>query len=102
MKNQGSPSSTGSFLRLLAVALLGGIFTLGGYKLLETKFSGTGEHAFTDSSLPSRFASISGAPSGLNDFTVAAELSTPAVVHVKSNVMVQTRNMFGMDPFGGM
>jgi Do/DeqQ family serine protease len=51
--------------------------------------------------LTTQFASFGGGGAMMNDFTAAAEVSTSAVVHVKSNVMVQTRSMFGMDPFGG-
>jgi serine protease Do len=86
---------------MFAVALLGGVVTLGGYKLLETQLNSSDSHAFTSAGLSTQFASLPVGANGLNDFTAAAELSTPAVVHVKSNVMVQTRNMFNMDPFGG-
>jgi serine protease Do len=99
MKNQGSQSTSGSFLRLLAVALMGGMITLGGYKLMESQFFAQEKQAFTSALPPTQFTSMS-VPSGMVDFTTAAEISTPAVVHVKSNIMVQTRSMFGMDPFG--
>lgn len=100
MKNQGS-SSISSFLRLFAVALLGGMVTLGGYKLIAPGASPSERQAFTLSPLPTKFASDLSLPAGMTDFTSAAAISTPAVVHVKSNIMVQTRNMWDMDPFGG-
>ncbi|MBK9450168.1 MAG: Do family serine endopeptidase [Bacteroidetes bacterium] len=86
---------------MFAVALLGGVVTLGGYKLLESTMDPSRGHAFQSSELSSQFASLPVGANGMNDFTAAAELSTPAVVHVKSNMMVQTRNMWNMDPFGG-
>lgn len=88
-------------MRIFAVALLGGVVTLGGYKLLESTMDPSRGHAFQSSELSSQFASLPVGANGMNDFTAAAELSTPAVVHVKSNMMVQTRNMWNMDPFGG-
>ncbi len=88
-------------MRMFAVALLGGVVTLGGYKLLESTMDPSRGHAFQSSELSSQFASLPVGANGMNDFTAAAELSTPAVVHVKSNMMVQTRNMWNMDPFGG-
>ncbi len=88
-------------MRMFAVALLGGVVTLGGYKLLESTMDPSRGHAFQSSELSGQFASLPVGANGMNDFTAAAELSTPAVVHVKSNMMVQTRNMWNMDPFGG-
>ncbi len=88
-------------MRMFAVALLGGVVTLCGYKLLESTMDPSRGHAFQSSELSSQFASLPVGANGMNDFTAAAELSTPAVVHVKSNMMVQTRNMWNMDPFGG-
>ncbi len=88
-------------MRMFAVALLGGVVTLGGYKLLESTMDASRGHAFQSSELSGQFASLPVGANGMNDFTAAAELSTPAVVHVKSNMMVQTRNMWNMDPFGG-
>ncbi len=98
MKDQNFKSSFGGSMRLLAVAVLGGIITLGGYKVIESQVNPGRKSAFTESTMPTQFASM-GAPVGSMDFTVAAEMSTPAVVHVKSNIMVQTRSMFDMDPF---
>jgi S1-C subfamily serine protease len=101
MKNQRSTSSMKSFLRMLSVALLGGTITLGGYKLLESEFSASPRVAFREAALPATFASNPGLPSGMADFTESAAMTTPAVVHVKSSIMVQTRSIFGMDPFEG-
>jgi Do/DeqQ family serine protease len=86
---------------MLSVALLGGTITLGGYKLLESEFSASPRVAFREAALPATFASNPGLPSGMTDFTESAAMTTPAVVHVKSSIMVQTRSIFGMDPFEG-
>jgi serine protease Do len=101
MKNQRSTSSMKSFLRLLSVALLGGIITLGGYKLLELEFSASTKVVFRQAAFPASFASNLSIPPGMADFTESAAMTTPAVVHVKSSIMVQTRSLFGMDPFEG-
>lgn len=101
MKNQGSTHTSGTFLKMLGVALLGGVITLSGYKLLETQMDSGSKSAYTESPIATRFASLPGAPAGVTDFTVAAAHSTPAVVHVKSNIMVQTRSLWDADPFGG-
>ena len=91
----------GSYLTMLSVALLGGVLTLGGYKL----FMETGEGkpiettGYVENKTPVNVRTVS-ALSGLPSFTEASALSTPAVVHIKSNIVVQTRSrsFFG-DPW---
>ena len=58
---------------------------------------------FDNQSVPASYAAISKAPRALDtDFTLAAELSINAVVHVKTKTPVQIQQGFGggfMDPF---
>jgi serine protease Do len=87
-------------IQMLPVAILGGALTLGGYKLVESATSNQGSApAFHQSNVPGLLTHGSSSP-GLPDLTIAAELSTPAVVHIKSNFVVQARsNPFMQNPF---
>ena len=89
MQSQETTSRSGSNMRLLAVAILGGIVTLVGGKLVDRFSQSSTPSAFTTSDLPSQFVSDARTPEGTMDFTVAAAMSTPAVVHVKSSMMVK-------------
>lgn len=100
MKNASISTGKTSYLKLLLVGMVGGAITLGGYFLIAPDGLSGDRAAFTTAPIPTQFVSTT-APAGLMDFTAAAAMSTPAVVHVKSNVMVQTRSMFDTDPFGG-
>ncbi len=98
-ENTNSQAHSNGYMKLVAMAVLGGMITLGGYKILESVTGQGNRAAFTTSTLPTQLVSSIDATSGPMDFTTAAAVSTPAVVHVKSNIMVQTRSMFDMDPF---
>lgn len=91
-----------SYLTLLSIALLGGMVSLGGYKLFFEQ-AAPAQIGFVQNNVPSRLASDMPTANALPELTTASAISTPAVVHVKSNMVVQTRNrgMFN-DPFGGL
>lgn len=95
---------------LALIGIVSSVVTLGGVKLLGG-FDGSRDVFFKEASKPalSHFTSdpMSG-PSPLVDFTYAAEVSTPAVVHIKSTVRQDNRggamdifDFFGDDFFGG-
>ena len=104
MEKQDSNTMKVPFFKVLGIALLGGFITLGGYKALEYTIPAAPEvqaMAYVPSSLPTQLASnVDLGPAGSTDLTFPAALATPAVVHVKSNMMVQTRSY--NDPFGGL
>ncbi|MEM7040183.1 MAG: trypsin-like peptidase domain-containing protein, partial [Bacteroidota bacterium] len=102
-----------SYLTLVSVAVLGGTLTLGGYKMFveqpveapvdkEIGFVERtgGTNANANAQLTGSYAGLTALP----ELTTAAEHSTPAVVHVKSKIMVQarSRSMWDHDPFGGI
>jgi serine protease Do len=86
---------------MLLAACLGGVITLGAYKLVETKITDSTsldekQHTFFASN-PSGALSSTGNP----DFTQAAALVTPAVVHIKTTYSGSSRSG-GVDPFDDM
>ncbi len=84
---------------LALVGLISSAVTVGSVKLLGG-LNDTKDVIFTEASTPSltRFTNGS-APSGAAaDFTYAAEVSTPAVVHIKASAMRQAQQR-GMDIF---
>ena len=84
-----------TYLQPLSMAILGGTVTLLGSQWLD----GTRSNArlYTESPGIGRLVSDSGPGVTLPDLTTAASLATPAVVHIKSNLVVQTR---ASNPFG--
>lgn len=90
-----------SYLTLLSIALLGGIMTLAGYKMLVEEEPNQAEPTigFVENHSPMNVQRVS-STGGLVDLTDAAAVATPTVVHIKSNIMVQSRRrgMFS-DPF---
>ena len=90
-----------SYLTLLSVALLGGIMTLAGYKVLVEEDPKPVEPTigFVENNMPVQTRSVSSF-NGLPSLTDAAAAATPTVVHIKSNIMLQSRRrgFFG-DPF---
>ncbi len=90
-----------SYLTLLSVAMLGGVLTLGGYKLFveETPASPATEIGFVENRVPMNVKTVSNLGSQPS-FTAAAAAATPTVVHIKSNIIVQSqrRSLFS-DPF---
>jgi Do/DeqQ family serine protease len=89
-----------NYLQPLSMAVLGGTITLLGYTWITASSAHPGNRIYTESSANARLVSDGGPGVNLPDLTTAAALATPAVVHVKSNYIVQTRNnmMFG-NPF---
>ncbi len=86
---------------MLLTACLGGVITLGAYKLVETKIT---DSTSLDEKQKVYFASNpTGALSstGNPDFTQAAALVTPAVVHIKTTYSGSSRSG-GVDPFDDM
>src|SRR5690606_12632375 len=87
--------------QLLLVALIAGIVTLGGYKLLEDKQT----ISFVNSESPAHFIRTNFAGSAAEmdtDFTNAAEMTVHAVVHVKNiTVSRQPTNIFEFFQGGG-
>jgi serine protease Do len=79
-------------------ACLGGVFAIGSYKLIETKFQdgGTFEEKqkvyFTNNPSPTINSS-----SGELDFTIAAAMVTPAVVHIKTTYSNSGQGNLGRD-----
>ncbi|HHG86327.1 MAG TPA: PDZ domain-containing protein, partial [Bacteroidetes bacterium] len=91
-----------SYLTMLTIALLGGMISLGGYKLLVEEDLPM-EIGFVENRVPGQLASDLATGNVLPDLTVASAISTPAVVHVKSNMVVNARQRsYGSDPFGGL
>lgn len=95
-----------NYFTLLSVALLGGMVTLGGYKLLLEKDNSDADNyriGFVENKMPAALTNLTSdmpGTGGLPELTTAASVSTPTVVHVKSNYMMQTRNRGMRDPFG--
>jgi Do/DeqQ family serine protease len=79
-------------------ACLGGVFAIGSYKLIETKFQGGGTFEekqkvyFTNNPSPTINSS-----SGELDFTIAAAMVTPAVVHIKTTYSNSSQGNSGRD-----
>ena len=90
-----------SYLTLLSVAMLGGVLTLGGYKMFvqEDPAPPITEIGFVENKMPVAVQTVGGSGS-LPSFTGAAAAATPTVVHIKSNMIVQSRrrSLFS-DPF---
>lgn len=86
---------------MVLTACLGGVITLGAYKLVETKIAdGTSldeKQKVYFASNPSGALSSTGNP----DFTQAAAAVTPAVVHIKTTYSGSSRGG-GVDPFEDM
>ncbi|MEM1000550.1 MAG: trypsin-like peptidase domain-containing protein [Bacteroidota bacterium] len=89
-----------NYLMLLSVAVLGGMATLGGYKFFIEEDAPRPEVGFVENKLPTMQVGEMAHLGSLPELTVAASVSTPAVVHVKSNFMLQTRQNNLRDPFG--
>lgn len=90
-----------SYLTLLSVALLGGVMTLAGYKILIEEEPKQVEPTigFVENHSPMNVQTVSSL-GNLPSLTDAAEAATPTVVHIKSNIMVQSRRRgFFNDPF---
>ncbi|AFK03130.1 protease Do [Emticicia oligotrophica DSM 17448] len=91
-----------SNLKTVGIAVLSSIATIGGFRMLG--FGGN-DVIFNEASKPSlaRLANYDG-PAGVpGDFTYAAELTTPSVVHIKAKsirAVSQQRSIFD-DFFGG-
>jgi serine protease Do len=89
-------------VKTIGIAVLSSIITIGGYHLLGLQGNNV---IFSEASKPSlaRLANYDG-PAGVpGDFTYAAELSTPSVVHIKAKTTrtaSQQRTIFD-DFFGG-
>ncbi len=80
---------TKQWLGIVAVSVLSSALTLQGYRLLShSNMARVDEDGF---SRPVSFASYSAAPLPPTDFTVAAENSVHAVVHIKSTSMKQVQ-----------
>lgn len=88
-----------SYLTLVAVALLGGVLSVGIYKVFERPAPSSPQVAYLDSDMAAQFRTVSNMGQ-LPDLTSAAMVATPTVVHIKSNLMVQARSR-GLwdDPF---
>ena len=86
---------------LALVGLISSVVTVGSVKLLGG-LDDSKDVIFKESETPSmtRFTS-GGLPGGgvAADFTYAAEVSTPAVVHIKASAMRQSQQQRGMDIF---
>ena len=83
------------------MAVLGGVIALGGYQLIQGDMLGGKPAVYVESPVQGRL--VNGMPGmgngSLPDLTLAAEMSTPAVVHVKSSyVMNRVSSPFG-NPF---
>ncbi|HLP13438.1 MAG TPA: Do family serine endopeptidase [Flavobacteriales bacterium] len=83
-------------IKSFAIALLGGAVAVGAYDYFKPA-----PKAYVvenvKSSTPAQFASYSGPAPASIDFTMAAEKSLNAVVHIKTQVKVETG--YGRDPF---
>ena len=90
-----------SYFTLMSVALLGGVMTLAGYKVLIEEEPEQPEPTigFVENTTPVGMHTVSGL-ARLPSLTDAAAAVTPTVVHINSNIMVQSRRrgLFG-DPF---
>lgn len=83
------------WLGLVAVALLSSGVTLGTYVYLTKDQRGLTSDGY---SLPVSFTSMSAAPAVSTDFTVAAESSVHAVVHIKA-ISMKKGYAQSSDPF---
>lgn len=89
-------------VKTIGIAVLSSIATIGGYHLLGLQGNNV---IFSEASKPSltRLANYDGPVGVPGDFTYAAELSTPSVVHIKAKsvrAVSQQRSIFD-DFFGG-
>ncbi|MEZ4902283.1 MAG: trypsin-like peptidase domain-containing protein [Spirosomataceae bacterium] len=84
---------------LALVGLISSVVTVGSIKLLGG-LDDTRDVIFKEAETPAmaRFTS-GGAPGAAADFTYAAEVSTPAVVHIKASSTRQQQQQRGMDIF---
>ncbi|WP_337042046.1 Do family serine endopeptidase [Emticicia sp. 17c] len=90
-----------STLKTIGIAIASSIVTIGGYRMLGIEGK---DVIFSEASSPSlnRLANYTGGGAVPGDFTYAAELSTPSVVHIKaksSRMVRQQRSIF--DDFFG-
>lgn len=96
-------------LKTIGIAALSSVITVVGYNKLGLN---SRDVFFNEAANPSltHLASMPGAPSGVpGDFTYAAEVSTPTVVHIKATATRAVRqqlpsifgDLFGDDMFGG-
>lgn len=87
---------------LALVGVVSSVVTLGGLVLMNS-FGDSGRNVvFNESAAPSmnRFASVPGPSGAPGDFTYAAEVSTPSVVHIKATASRQQSSRGGgMDIF---
>lgn len=86
-----------SYLTLVSVAMLGGMLSIGAYKMLEPEDAKPVVGFFEEGNTMKVRSVSSGGE--LPDLTGAAQVSTPAVVHIKSNLVVQARGGLFDDPF---
>lgn len=81
----------------LLATILGGLISIGGYKLLEPKNKNVA--GVPSNNVPAQFANyMTSAQGSLPDFTAAAELSVHAVVHIQTEY--EQKNAYYDDFFG--
>ena len=87
-------------LKVVGIAVLSSIATIGGYKMLGLEQK---DVIFSESKTPSIARLTDFAPGTPGDFTYAAEVSTPSVVHIKATAVrsVRQRSNPFEDFFGG-
>lgn len=108
-----NPTDMKSMLKTLLIAVLGGMITLSGYKLLEEKPQPYIPEATSPAARYTTLMPTTGQANNAAffDFSATAEKATPAVVHIRSTTKVAAnpniqmlppmfREFFG-DPFGG-
>lgn len=86
---------------MLLTACLGGVITLGAYKLVETKITDSTSLNDKQQTFFASNPSVALSSTGNPDFTQAAALVTPAVVHIKTTYSGSSRSG-GVDPFDDM
>lgn len=89
-------------LKTIGIALASSIVTIGGYRMLDLDGKDVIFSEATSSTAINRLANFPGGGAVPGDFTYAAELSTPSVVHIKaksSRMVRQQRSIF--DDFFG-
>lgn len=89
-------------LKTIGIALASSIITIGGYRMLGLEGKDVIFNESSSTPAMNRLANYTGGAAAPGDFTYAAELSTPSVVHIKaksSRMVRQQRSMFD-DLFG--
>ncbi|UTA68401.1 MULTISPECIES: Do family serine endopeptidase [Emticicia] len=89
-------------LKTIGIAIASSIVTIGGYRMLGLEGKDVIFNESSSTPAINRLANYSGGAAVPGDFTYAAELSTPSVVHIKaksSRMVRQQRSMFD-DLFG--